>query len=135
MCDFYNHKFFRQLFLSASRAKATLSQQKESNNINVSLMQLWRCLQAIRKNSPDSTLIYRDSKLTHLLMPSLCRTGLSHVAMIACVNPHANDYDETLTVLGKPLFAILNFFDNRLCTQILYFLLQLKIHFRHIMFQ
>ena len=74
-------------------------------------MQLWRCLQAIRKNSPDSTLIYRDSKLTHLLMPNLCRTGLARVAMIACVNPHANDYDETLTVLGTSLFTFLNVCD------------------------
>lgn len=82
-------------------------------------MQLWRCLQAIRKNSPDSTLIYRDSKLTHLLMPNLCRTGLARVAMIACVNPHANDYDETLTVLGTSL-TFLNVCDTSYETSFMY---------------
>jgi Kinesin motor domain len=43
---------------------------------------------------------FRDSKLTHLLMPQLCRAGLSGVAMIACVNPQIDDYDETLSILG-----------------------------------
>jgi hypothetical protein len=31
------------------RTKATASQQKEANIINTSLMQLWRCLQAVKK--------------------------------------------------------------------------------------
>ena len=43
---------------------------------------------------------FRESKLTHLLMPQLCRAGLSGVAMIACVNPQEDDYDETLSILG-----------------------------------
>jgi kinesin family member 22 len=32
-----------------SRTKATLAQQKEANQINMSLMQLWRCLQAVKR--------------------------------------------------------------------------------------
>jgi len=32
-----------------SRTKATASQQREANNINMSLMQLWRCLQGMRR--------------------------------------------------------------------------------------
>jgi hypothetical protein len=33
-------------------------------------------------------------------MPSLALVGLAGVAMITCVNPHVDDYDETLSVLG-----------------------------------
>lgn len=33
-------------------------------------------------------------------MPQLYRSGLAGVVMITCVNPQADDYDETLTVLG-----------------------------------
>lgn len=43
---------------------------------------------------------FRESKLTHLMMPLLSRAGTNGVAMIACVNPQEDDYDETLTVLG-----------------------------------
>jgi kinesin family protein 22 len=32
-----------------ARTKATSTQQKEANNINTSLMQLWRCLQAVKR--------------------------------------------------------------------------------------
>ncbi len=32
-----------------SRTKATAAQQKEANTINTSLMQLWRCLQAVKR--------------------------------------------------------------------------------------
>lgn len=43
---------------------------------------------------------FRESKLTHLLMPILCRAGMSGVGMVACVNPQADDYDETLSILS-----------------------------------
>jgi hypothetical protein len=48
---------------------------------------------------------FRESKLTHLLMPSLTRAGLSGVSMIACVNPQAEDYDETISILGNACVA------------------------------
>ena len=93
----------------SNRTKANVQQQKEANNINTSLMQLWRCLQGMKRNGSEGTsekntdiIPFRDSKLTHLLMPQLCRAGLSGVAMIACVNPHVDDYDETLSILGEP---------------------------------
>lgn len=35
--------------MNRSRTKATGAQQKEANNINMSLMQLWRCLQGMKK--------------------------------------------------------------------------------------
>lgn len=85
-------------------------QQKEANNINTSLMQLWRCLQAVKRKNNDlgssiEIVPFRESKLTHLLMPILGRAGLSGVAMIACVNPQIDDYDETLTILGNASLA------------------------------
>lgn len=85
---------------NSNRAK-TIVQQKEANNINVSLMQLWRCLQGIKKKNSELSIPFRDSKLTHLLMPELCRSGLLGVAMIACINPLADDYDDTLSILGE----------------------------------
>jgi len=38
-----------------SRTKAGASQQKEANIINMSLMQLWRCLQAMKRRVRDKT--------------------------------------------------------------------------------
>jgi hypothetical protein len=89
----------------SNRTKGTAAQQKEANNINMSLMQLWRCLQGMKKTKSDVSIPFRESKLTHLLMPLLSRTGLQGVSMIACVNPRENDYDETLSVLGNASIA------------------------------
>lgn len=89
----------------SNRTKGTAAQQKEANNINMSLMQLWRCLQGMKKTKSDVSIPFRESKLTHLLMPSLSRTGLQGVSMIACVNPRENDYDETLSVLSNASIA------------------------------
>jgi len=94
-----------------NRTKATGAQQKEANNINMSLMQLWRCLQGMKKKNCNSNngselcssqeiIPFRESKLTHLLMPILNRAGMSGISMIACVNPQEADYDETLSILG-----------------------------------
>jgi hypothetical protein len=44
---------------------------------------------------------FRESKLTHLLMPILCRAGMQGVGMVACVNPQADDHDETLSILSE----------------------------------
>jgi Kinesin motor domain len=116
----------------SNRTKATIQQQREANNINVSLMKLWRCLQGMKRKSSDAAtaanggsagsgassssssataggdiIPFRESKLTHLLMPLLSRTGLEGVAMVVCVNPQPDDYDETLTILGKlPISAL-----------------------------
>jgi Kinesin motor domain len=64
-------------------------------------MQLWKCLQGVKKKHSEISIPFRESKLTHLLLPGLFRNGLSGVAMIACVNPHADDYDENISILGK----------------------------------
>lgn len=73
-------------------------------------MQLWRCLQAVKRKNADlnssmEVIPFRESKLTHLLMPILGRAGLGGVAMIACVNPQGDDYDETLSILGNASIA------------------------------
>ena len=113
----------------SNRTKASVQQQKEANNINVSLMQLWRCLQGMKRKgieqgssssssssnagvagasnatASNDIIPFRESKLTHLLMPLLTRCGLNGVAMIACVNPQIDDYDETLSILGNASLA------------------------------
>lgn len=40
----------------SSRTKANNAQQKEANNINMSLMQLWRCLQAVKRKVSNEKL-------------------------------------------------------------------------------
>jgi hypothetical protein len=90
-----------------NRTKANTAQQKEANNINVSLMQLWRCLQGMRKKdqvNPD-IIPFRESKLTHILMPLLSRAGLAGTGMVVCVNPQVDDYDETISILSNAALA------------------------------
>jgi hypothetical protein len=91
-----------------SRTHTRGMQMKEANNINTSLMQLWRCLQAMKKargRTSSDIIPFRESKLCHLLMPSLGRVGLNGVAMITCINPQAADYDETLSILSNASLA------------------------------
>ena len=89
------------------RTKASTAQQKEANNINVSLMQLWRCLQGMRKKDQVNADIipFRESKLTHILMPLLSRAGLAGTGMLVCVNPQVDDYDETISILSNAALA------------------------------
>lgn len=90
-----------------NRTNANAEQQKEANIINMSLMQLWRCLQGMKKRATDININipFRESKLTHLLMPLISQAGLNGVAMIACVNPQIEDYDETISILGNASLA------------------------------
>ena len=89
-----------------SRTRCNLAQQREANNINTSLMQLWRCLNAMKRRPADASVVpFRDNKLTHILMPHLGRVGLAGTAMLTCVNPHPDDYDETISVLGNASLA------------------------------
>jgi hypothetical protein len=96
----------------SNRTKSNFIQQKEANNINTSLMKLWRCLQGMQKRKVvgDSSsgleiIPYRESKITHLLMPDVAKSGLPGVAMITCINPQIEDYDETITVLSNASLA------------------------------
>ena len=89
-----------------SRTRCNLAQQREANNINTSLMQLWRCINAMKRRPVDASVVpFRENKLTHILMPHLGRLGLAGTAMLTCVNPHIDDYDETISVLGNASLA------------------------------
>lgn len=64
-------------------------------------MTLRSCLEILRENQSQGTnkmVPYRDSKLTHLFKNYF--DGEGQVRMIVCVNPRADDYDETI-VCGK----------------------------------
>ena len=60
-------------------------------------MTLRSCLEILRENQLQGTskiVPYRDSKLTHLFKNYF--DGEGQVRMIVCVNPRADDYDETI---------------------------------------
>ncbi|XP_033022736.1 kinesin-like protein KIF23 isoform X7 [Lacerta agilis] len=83
-----------------NRTKAEGNRLREAGNINQSLMTLRTCIEALRENQTYGTnkmVPYRDSKLTHLFKNYF--DGEGKVRMIVCVNPKAEDYDESLQVL------------------------------------
>ena len=76
----------------------TIFSSNFSGNINQTLMALRTCLEALRENqkSPannNKLVPYRDSKLTHLFKNYF--DGDGRVRMVVCVNPKAEEYDET----------------------------------------
>ncbi|XP_066597445.1 kinesin-like protein KIF23 [Prorops nasuta] len=83
-----------------NRSKNTGQRLREAGNINNSLMTLRKCLEILHENQTQSTnklVPYRDSKLTHLFKNYF--DGEGQVRMIVCVNPRADDYDETIQVI------------------------------------
>ncbi|XP_018056057.1 PREDICTED: kinesin-like protein KIF23 [Atta colombica] len=83
-----------------NRTKNTGQRLREAGNINNSLMTLRSCLEILRENQNQGTnkiVPYRDSKLTHLFKNYF--DGEGQVRMIVCVNPRADDYDETIQVM------------------------------------
>ncbi|XP_064077220.1 LOW QUALITY PROTEIN: kinesin-like protein KIF23 [Macrobrachium nipponense] len=83
-----------------TRTKATGDRVKEAGNINNSLMTLRACIETLRENqiTGGSRMVpYRDSKLTHFFKNYF--DGEGKVKMVVCVNPKADDYDETLPVM------------------------------------
>ncbi|XP_059809002.1 kinesin-like protein KIF23 isoform X4 [Hypanus sabinus] len=83
-----------------TRTKAEGSRLREAGNINQSLMTLRTCIEVLRENQMCGTnkmVPYRDSKLTHLFKNYF--DGEGKVRMIVCVNPKADDYEETLLVM------------------------------------
>ena len=80
-----------------NRTKNTGQRLREAGNINNSLMTLRSCLEILRENQVQGTnkmVPYRDSKLTHLFKNYF--DGEGQVRMVVCVNPRADDYDETI---------------------------------------
>ncbi|XP_078386218.1 kinesin-like protein KIF23 isoform X3 [Cetorhinus maximus] len=83
-----------------NRTKAEGSRLREAGNINQSLMTLRTCIEVLRENQMYGTnkmVPYRDSKLTHLFKNYF--DGEGKVRMIVCINPNADDYEETLLVM------------------------------------
>ncbi|XP_048812247.1 kinesin-like protein KIF23 isoform X1 [Lagopus muta] len=83
-----------------NRTKAEGSRLREAGNINQSLMTLRTCIEVLRENQKYGTnkmVPYRDSKLTHLFKNYF--DGEGKVRMIVCVNPKAEDYEESLQVM------------------------------------
>jgi len=86
---------------------------KEANNINLSLMTLGRCIEALRKNQArrDQSAIarasiivpFRDSRLTRMFQSFLCGEG--RVIMITNISPCANVFDETLHAVNYSALA------------------------------
>nr|XP_060475630.1 kinesin-like protein KIF23 [Panthera onca] len=80
-----------------NRTKAEGNRLREAGNINQSLMTLRTCMEVLRENQMYGTnkmVPYRDSKLTHLFKNYF--DGEGKVRMIVCVNPKAEDYEESL---------------------------------------
>ncbi|XP_042680569.1 kinesin-like protein KIF23 isoform X7 [Centrocercus urophasianus] len=83
-----------------NRTKAEGNRLREAGNINQSLMTLRTCIEVLRENQKYGTnkmVPYRDSKLTHLFKNYF--DGEGKVRMIVCVNPKAEDYEESLQVM------------------------------------
>ncbi|CAJ1049316.1 kinesin-like protein KIF23 isoform X3 [Xyrichtys novacula] len=83
-----------------SRTRAEGNRLREAGNINQSLMTLRTCMEVLRENQMCGTnkmVPYRDSKITHLFKNYF--DGEGKVRMIVCVNPKADDYDETMLVM------------------------------------
>uniref|UniRef100_A0A8C5HTG5 Kinesin-like protein n=1 Tax=Gouania willdenowi TaxID=441366 RepID=A0A8C5HTG5_GOUWI len=83
-----------------SRTRAEGSRLREAGNINQSLMTLRTCMEVLRENQMCGTnkmVPYRDSKVTHLFKNYF--DGEGKVRMVVCVNPKADDYEETLLVM------------------------------------
>ncbi|XP_035521467.1 kinesin-like protein KIF23 isoform X2 [Morone saxatilis] len=73
---------------------------REAGNINQSLLNLRTCIEVLRENQMCGTnrmVPYRDSKVTHLFKNYF--DGEGKVRMVVCVNPKADDYEETLLVM------------------------------------
>ncbi|CAN9499362.1 unnamed protein product [Ophioblennius macclurei] len=73
---------------------------REAGNINQSLLNLRTCIEVLRENQMCGTnkmVPYRDSKITHLFKNYF--DGEGKVRMVVCVNPKADDYEETLLVM------------------------------------
>jgi kinesin family protein 23 len=83
-----------------NRTKNIGQRLRESGNINNSLLTLRTCLEILRENQlsgANKMVPYRDSKMTLLLKNFF--VGEGQVEMIVCLNPSAEDYDETIHVM------------------------------------
>jgi len=61
----------------------------------------WCCKGADGIATSIDQIPFRDSKLTQLVIPQLGRAGLRGAVLITCINPNIDDYDETISILGR----------------------------------
>lgn len=87
-----------------NRTKSGGDRLREAGNINASLMTLRTCMEMLRENQgtvengmAPKIVPYRDSKLTHLFKNFF--DGEGKVRMVVCLNPNADDYDESVHVM------------------------------------
>ncbi|CAL8294345.1 unnamed protein product [Boreogadus saida] len=83
-----------------SRTRADGNRLREAGNINQSLMTLRTCIEVLRENQMCGTtkmVPYRDSKVTHLFKNYF--DGEGKVRMVVCINPKAEDFEETMLVM------------------------------------
>jgi kinesin family protein 20 len=86
----------------ATKTRATNERLKEAASINVSLMNLGRCLEELRWNQENAgkmqhVVPFRHSKLTRLFQDHFLHA--STVYMIVAANPNYRDFDEALHAL------------------------------------
>mmetsp|Transcript_37563 Transcript_37563/g.88857 ORF Transcript_37563/g.88857 Transcript_37563/m.88857 type:complete len:933 (-) Transcript_37563:1964-4762(-) len=86
----------------ATKTRATNERLKEAANINVSLMNLGRCLEELRWNQHNTgkmlhVVPFRHSKLTRLFQDHFMNG--SKIYMIVAANPRKSDFDEALHAL------------------------------------
>ncbi|EKX39990.1 hypothetical protein GUITHDRAFT_50888, partial [Guillardia theta CCMP2712] len=86
----------------ALKTKATGERLKEASNINVSLMNLGRCLEALRWNQINPNRVahvvpFRHSKLTRIFQDHFLNA--SKMVMIVAANPNPSDFDEARQAL------------------------------------
>jgi len=94
---------FADLAGSERIKKSAGAQQMETAHINKSLLMLSNCVSALT-NSPNggcptsaTSSTFRNSKLTKVLMESLCGTG--YTLVLAAVSPAQRHFDETANTL------------------------------------
>jgi len=87
-----------------NRTRAGGDRLREAGNINASLMTLRTCMEILRENQGNcengispKIVPYRDTKLTHLFKNFF--DGEGKVRMVVCLNPNADDYDESVHVM------------------------------------
>lgn len=86
-----------------NRTKNTGARLREAGNINNSLMSLRTCLEVLRENQTAGMMVrkvpYRDAKITHLFKSYFDGEGV--VRMVVCINPRAEDYDESVVSVKR----------------------------------
>jgi hypothetical protein len=77
---------------------ATGSRFDEAKNINLALLALGNCIQALSEKKPGKHVPFRDSKLTRLLEDSL--GGNCKTSMVITIGPSITNAGETLSTLA-----------------------------------